>query len=475
MPDPILFISHKHSDSNIAQVVGGFIEANSGGRITVHLSSSPDFQGPKIGKGLSAQLRKALWDTDVLILIYTSSDQDWSYCMWECGVANDSHSPETNIIVFQCGSDYPAPFNDVLRVNVRNYEDIKRFMNQFLRDKDFFPTLEGAIAPNLRDELVEKAARRLHDDIASVLPPPDDGLSQEWPTWPYLRIELPRPEVDKMEQANEAERVALSHQLVKDFGIVVESDSRAAPLFGLAAFPNRMRLDALLRIWKDKNQNAEASWFDSCCEQIMMGASHGFPVIRCTPIREASGDSDYTPVLTRIKPMPYGRTVQFDIYFYNLSDPRAVPVTSKMIPIGNFFHKKLGPGQVDPQTLKLTDLITELDARQLNRVPILSSEGHPLYIVHRSMIDKFIVKSFLSPGGAANAGNLTLADLFADSEMKGIFENTYVVVKKQATMAEAQGTMLTRPGCSDVFVTAGGKLDQPVQGWLTNVDIARSA
>ena len=207
----------------------------------------------------------------------------------------------------------------------------------------------------------------------------------------------------------------------------------------------------------------------------MMGAAHGFPVIRWTPIKDAGGDSDYTPVLSRIKPMPYGRTVQFDIYFYNLSDPRAVPVTAKMIPIGDFFHMKLGPGQIDPQTMQLTALISDLDKRQLNRVPMLSSEGHPLYIVHRSMIDKFIVKNFLSPGGAANAGNLTLADLFADPEMKSIFENTFVVVKRQGTLAEAQSAMLTRPGCSDVFVTAGGKQDEPVQGWLTNVDIARSA
>ena len=475
MPEPILFISHKHSDSKIAQVLAAFCEDKSNARVTVHLSSSPDFKGPKIGKGLNAQLRQALWDTDVLILIYTSSDQDWSYCMWECGVANDSNSPETNVIVFQCGSDYPAPFNDVLRVNVRNYEDIKRFMNQFLRDPDFFPALKGAIAPNLRDTHVESAAKQLYDNIASVLPPPDDGLSEEWPTWPYLRIELPRPEVDKMEQASEADRVALSHQLVKDFGIVVDSDSRAAPLFGLAAFPNRMKLESLLKTWKGKNQNAEATWFDSCCEQIMMGAAHGFPVIRWTPIRDAGGGSDYTPVLSRIKPIPYGGTVQFDIYFYNLSDPRAVPVTSKMIPIGDFFHKKLGPGQIDPQTVKLTDLISELDKRQLNRVPMLSSEGHPLYIVHRSMIDKFLVKAILSPGGAANVANLTLADLLADPEMKAVFEGTFVVVKRQGTLAEAQSAMLTRPGCSDVFVTSGGKLDEPVQGWLTNVDIARSA
>ena len=62
MPEPTLFISHKTTDSNIAQVVGGFVEQNTGGRVSVFLSSDANFQGPKIGKGLSAQLRKALWD-----------------------------------------------------------------------------------------------------------------------------------------------------------------------------------------------------------------------------------------------------------------------------------------------------------------------------------------------------------------------------------------------------------------------------
>ena len=67
-----------------------------------------------------------------------------------------------------------------------------------------------------------------------------------------------------------------------------------------------------------------------------------------------------------------------------------------------------------------------------------------------------------------------LADLLADQETKQMFENTFVVVKRQSSLAEAKSAMLTRPGCSDVFVTAGGGRNEPVQGWLTNVDIARS-
>lgn len=144
-----------------------------------------------------------------------------------------------------------------------------------------------------------------------------------------------------------------------------------------------------------------------------------------------------------------------------------------MIPFGEFFQKQIG--KIDPRALKLTDLIAELDTRQLNRVPILSAEGHPLYIVHRSFIDKFIVKTVLSADGAAKVPNLTLADLLAEPEFRNVFENTFVVVRRQATLAEADSAMHSRPGCSDVYVTAGGNANEAVQGYLTNIDIARSA
>jgi hypothetical protein len=300
---------------------------------------------------------------------------------------------------------------------------------------------------------VDEAAGELHKRIGEVLPPPDDGLIEEWPAWPYLRIELPRSEVERLEQASESERVLLSHQIIRDHGLVVESDARAAQLFGQAGFPHRIKFEALLKTWKGTYPDSDATWFDPCCEQIMMGARRGFPVIRWTPTREVGGDAGFTPVLSRIRRVPFAGSVQFDLYFYNLSDPLAVPVTSRMIPAGDFFYKNLG--QMDAHSLNLKDLIAELDLRQLNRIPILSGEGHPMYIVHRSMIDKFIVKQVLSATGRGGPDDLTLADLLADPEMKEMFENTFVVVKRQATLAEAKSSMLTRPGCSDVFVTAG--------------------
>jgi hypothetical protein len=468
---PLLFISHKHRDKAIAQALAAFIEAKTNNLVRVHLSSSPDFAGPRYGKSLNAQLRQALWDTEVLILVYTSSEDDWSYCMWECGVATHPQSPNTDIIVFQCGEDVPSPFQDLTRVNVRKFDDIKRFTDQLLRDDRLFPSLKGAVAPNLKDAHLDTAAKELYSRLVEIVPKDDDGLVEEWPAWPYVRIELPRTEVDRIEQATEAERLKLAHQIVRGHAVVIDHDARAAQLFGRAGFARSMKFEDLLNLWKEKYPDAERTWFDSCCEQIMNGARREFPVIRWTPMKAVSGDGEFTPVLSRVRRVPFAGAVHFDIFFYDLADPRAIPVSLKMIPAGKFFHKTVEGDSA--RTIMLKNLVEELDLQKLNRVPLLTTEGHPVSIVHRSMIDKFIVRSVLS--GVQSATALTLADLFEDPEMKEVFDNTFVVVRKQATMAEAKGAMVARPGCSDVFVTANGTRNESVQGWLTNVDITRSS
>lgn len=469
MADPLVFISHKHSDSAIATVVGNFIQDRSLGNVNVFMSSNWNFQGPRFGVGLNNELQKTLWSTDALILVYTSADQDWSFCMWECGSATHPASPNTSVYVFQCGRDVPTPFANDLRVDVRNIEHIRRFTKQFLTDPNFFPGRGQALAPNCSQATLEEASQELFGKFKAVLP--DDAQAGEWPAWPFMRIELPNLQVEKLEVAIAAERVNLSHEIVKEHAVVAKSDTRAAQLFGLAYFSDGQKFKDLLRVWQDAFPTSDPTWFDSCCEQIMVSARRGFPIIQWTPLREVGGDSDFTPVLSRVKRLPFGGSVQFDIFFYNLSDPQAVPATSRMVSISNFFYKNLGHAK--SEAIKLKDLVGELSVRGLDRVPILDGQWHPLYIIHRSMIDKFVVENMWEKQGTS-ADEFTLADLLSQPEMEKEFEN-FVVIKKQATLAEARSSMRTTPGCRDVFVTEHGRWDEPVLGWLTNIDIAGSS
>ena len=122
---PVVFISHKHSDRSIAEAIARFVKNKSAGNARVYLSSSPDFEGPRFGQPLNSELRHALGESDLVILVYTDDREDWSYCMWECGVAVDPKDERhTSVVVVQCTADEPKPFGDQLRVDARDLDAI---------------------------------------------------------------------------------------------------------------------------------------------------------------------------------------------------------------------------------------------------------------------------------------------------------------------------------------------------------------
>ena len=91
--DPLVFISHKHSDREIAETIGRFVRTSTAGKVRVHLSSSPDFEGPRLGQPLNDELKRALAVAEAVILVFTTDTEDWSYCMWECGIATNPNVP----------------------------------------------------------------------------------------------------------------------------------------------------------------------------------------------------------------------------------------------------------------------------------------------------------------------------------------------------------------------------------------------
>lgn len=140
---PVLFISHRHDDRAIASVLRKFIQSRTGGRVAVFQSSSAEADGPKQGENVAEELRRALWHASVVVLIYTTRDQDWSYCMWECGVAQLPGPASTKTIVFQCADQFPMVFADQLRVGLKSEQDIETFVNDLLTDPDTSPSSNG--------------------------------------------------------------------------------------------------------------------------------------------------------------------------------------------------------------------------------------------------------------------------------------------------------------------------------------------
>src|SRR6202043_3172076 len=158
---PSVFVSHRHDDARIADVLRSFIRRVTAGAVDVH-QSSYEGSGPEIGKILSEELGHKLAESEIVLLLYTVADENWSYCMWECGVAFDPRKEDTRIIVLQAGGAVPAPLKDRVRVRLNEEESVRGFVKKFMTDANFFPRLSTAITrfnPDSRE--VEEAARQL--------------------------------------------------------------------------------------------------------------------------------------------------------------------------------------------------------------------------------------------------------------------------------------------------------------------------
>jgi hypothetical protein len=448
MPKPLVFVSHKHADKDIALTVANWVQEATDFNMDVYLSSNERFKGPRFGREINKELREALWRCDVLILIYTTEDREWSYCMWECGVANDQMSPETTMIVFQFSDDVPTVLSGTNRVDARQLEGLRKFSIEFFTDPQFFPSLNAAHKPNLPAEIMIAKGDQLFGALKSR---PDFSQRREWATWPYIQVELTTAHVGRIRLGTAQEGA----QIVRDAATVAVCDPKALDIFGLAALASGTKFATLAG--KDA---AAPDWFLSSCEQIAMSAAERLPELRWAPVRR--GTRDYLPAVSRVRQRPSEDKVQFDVYFYDLPRREPADVKTRMLTPDRFFWKSLE--QSHPGEVLLAALNRELKAQAKNRVPFLDAALHPSFMIHRSAIT-----DYLADHGARE--DLTLEDLLADAAQRDLVEKSFATVPVSATLAEAATAMRRLNNCRDVFVTTDGTRESSVLGWLTNVDL----
>ena len=150
---------------------------------------------------------------------------------------------------------------------------------------------------------------------------------------------------------------------------------------------------------------------------------------------------------------------------------QSTPAKEKMIPRAQMFAKKL------PATgINLGVLLAELDqVKKGNRIPFLGDKDEPKYILHRSLIDKFLSSSARGGMTPQALSNLTLQDLLDKDKDLLRMAQSFGVVREDTTLADAMNAMARIRDCQDVFVTKAGSKDEAVLGWITNVIIQDNA
>jgi hypothetical protein len=150
-----------------------------------------------------------------------------------------------------------------------------------------------------------------------------------------------------------------------------------------------------------------------------------------------------------------------------------IPVVEAMISLEDMATAKYILSKPEDKVKLWEDIVEGIfNKYDKNRLPILDNAGRVKYVIHRSIIDKFIAEKAIS--GNADAKNLTLSDMIASDDYRQ-FAAAFGTVGKTTKLIAVKQQIDGNRNCSDVFVTEDGTKNSKAVGWITNVIVAEKA
>ena len=260
--------------------------------------------------------------------------------MWECGVATHPASPETKIVVLQCGPHSPSVYADAVRVQAQDPVSIQKLANDFLTSPDFFPDHNEAVAPGFaaNGDEVQQAAKALYEALKEVVPS-DSDEGEDWATVPFLRLQLTFAEVDGIRELDPVEGA----RAVLEQARVNQIDAVAKRLFGVGRVEPFAPFRWLVDAWQHGRPNSSTGWMDELAEQVRVASHWRNPRFRWQLLRsvDESDHAMYAPILSRVRSVPRERCHHFDLYFskFDTDDNGAIRI--------GFVHEpQTAPGEI---------------------------------------------------------------------------------------------------------------------------------
>lgn len=315
---PVLFISHRHADYQLADMLRGFIEQRAA-EVEI-FQSSYEGGGPSIGKLLSEDLGQRLSAAEVVLLLYTTPDENWSYCMWEVGVAFNPEREDTRVIVLQAGAEIPAPLGDRTAVRLASDRDVKQFVAQLFTDPKLFPKYGKALWPTRApdSEVVKRVGSELWGELRNLGIREDSESVWKICSTVVFSISVSFEEEIKGRHAGlggatgEAEKQSVLAELRQSLAdhLRIETASRGAgEIFGLHLRPESS-LQNMIDAWRN-DRNAETVWADAVLDQLMRVVVGQWPRSRYCGLRHASDDRAYVPILLQVRRRPSAGLVEY--------------------------------------------------------------------------------------------------------------------------------------------------------------------
>ena len=313
-------------------------------------------------------------ESDLVILIFTSEEADWSWCMWECGVAtNPRDERPTEVVVLQCGDSAPKPYGEDVRVDVRSLDSLTGFVKTVLTTTACFPKAGEPLTKfSPEDKRIKEFAAELHAALGKVLATMQLGKAVDRYAATYFCVEIDRETVGRLRAPEAGSTTAAD--LVREKTRIV--DRRGAE--GLFDFhvEDGIGLTTLFDQWGRRrggrvDDTAGAPWCDSVVQQIVTVASGRFPVVAWAPFAIEPSKA-IIPFVAGSRTVPANGGLQLHLYFVPMS-PRPVPVTERMIRLEEMFHKNLS--ETPGESILLAVLLGEMKIDGRSRVPMLGSSA----------------------------------------------------------------------------------------------------
>ncbi len=331
-----VFLSHRTVDKPIADVVFEALADCGISKQNIFYSSTTDKgKRPSIGEFLESEIAKNLHDTNLFILVYTLNDEDWSWSMWEFGLALDSnylaakHKFDTKVVIFQCTKDEPKVAKDVLRVTL-DEQSIENFVNDLCTVDGFVPGC-AAPAPNMSTGVIHREAARIYANLDKQV----KGSLQSADTrdvwrWDWFKLKLPALEMDGFRSASEDERVAMVAQkaiLVAGYGSALRhfnyAPSRTFDPSGMFTVDEPTSFMELIEKWK-KSKRIESAEMPGWGSEIAREIIRSLNEDAASPQRELMKsaqeylDDWYYPIVNHVSRLGDG-SIEIFIYMYRLA------------------------------------------------------------------------------------------------------------------------------------------------------------
>lgn len=316
-PELNIYISCKEADLAFAEAVKKVFEALSKEWNYFNIRMSPvaspngDSKGP-----LDGESQKFLWETHVVIVLFTRALDNWDLCHLEIGTANDPTVP-TRTIFLQL---LDAPPNITTPegmphsvVDTRDQDKVNELIESLVYQPDFFPDFV-AVEPTRRattNAYIERSAKELFDELEALRNKPKKdyelGPYDDESRWSYVHFHLSNEDLEKCREIDEETKIF--ETLMKSL-TVHDANDYGLRHFGYTdvkkAVEDQVTLDEIFRWWKENNRdpNSNMGWANELVEEIWASqVGRGGYELSWKPFRNLNRQSEFYvyPVLTTVR------------------------------------------------------------------------------------------------------------------------------------------------------------------------------